>query len=69
MKKIVRYIKQKFFEPRIIPVASKEVSLDEIRKFIGPDTENLSNEEIQKLFTSLPVEKQVTAFFGKKTEN
>ena len=67
--KIINYIKKKLFEPRETVIASNTLGPDEIKKFLGEGAENLTNEEVQKRFMELPVEKQVEAFFGKKSEN
>jgi hypothetical protein len=65
--KIINYIKKKLFEPRETVIASNTLSPDEIKKFLGEGAENLTNEEVQKRFMELPVERQVEAFFGKKS--
>lgn len=65
---IVLTIKHKFFEPRETVIASNTLNPDEIKKVLGEGTDNLNNEEAQKRFMELPVEKQVGAFFGKKSE-
>lgn len=65
---IIKFIKKKLFEPRETVIASNTLGPDEIRKFLGEGAENLSNEEAQKRLMELPVEKQMEAFFGKKSE-
>lgn len=64
---IVLTIKHKFFEPRETVIASNTLNPNEIKKILGEDANNLSNEEAQKRFMELPVEKQWKAFFGKKS--
>lgn len=66
MKNIIQFIKHKFFEPRENVIASNTLSSEEMKKIIGEESSNLSNEEILKRFNELPVEKQIEAFFGKK---
>lgn len=65
---IILTIKHIFFEPRITTLASSTIGLDEIRKFIGEEANNLTDEEVRERFMKLPAEKQMEAFFAKKSE-
>lgn len=69
MNKIIKFIKKKFFEPRKTVIASNELGLEDVKKFLGEEANDLTNEEVQKRFMELPAEKQMEAFFGKNSKN
>lgn len=66
MNKLIKFIKNKLFEPRESVIASNTLDLEEIKKILGDKANNLTDEEVQKSFFELPVEKQMEAFFGGK---
>ena len=63
--KIIKSIKQKFFEPREVVVASSSFEISDMRKVLGEKAKNLTDEQALKLFMELPEEDQVKVFFPK----
>ncbi len=61
---IILWIKHKLSQPREVVIASKTLTPEDIKKFLGNGADNLTNEEAQKLFMELPVEKQMEAVFS-----
>jgi hypothetical protein len=66
MNKIISFIKQKLFEPRITTLASNTLTPEDIRKFLGAEASDLSDEEVGERLANLPIEEKLKAFFGKK---
>lgn len=62
------WIKHKLFDPRVVTIASNTISLKEIKKIFGKEADNLSDEEVEKLFMNLPTEKQMEVAFNNKPE-